>query len=200
MVSSSCACTWLETAINILPLGSFVLENEFNSVESLMQTTGLRALFLPRILLWPLTHTILLTIPSPSTRQASDSDYVPKGFYTNKFRVDMQHNFLKKKTSFEGNVWMKPVQGCRWRNWKRWVMTSDPLQGTSAMWSVKVNHWNDHPFRRGRVNPARKRKPSIERHSGLFKALAFQMLHWIMDDFVSVFYCAFPFCFGCDPI
>jgi hypothetical protein len=27
-----------------------VLRNEFNSVESLMQTTGLRALFLPRIL------------------------------------------------------------------------------------------------------------------------------------------------------
>ena len=36
----------------------------FNSIESLMQTTGLRALFLSWTFLWPLTHTILLTIPS----------------------------------------------------------------------------------------------------------------------------------------
>ena len=107
-------------------------------------------------LFWPLTHETLLfndPEPSSSTGRASEPDWVLGAFTPTNLQSTCNTIFREESLCFFPFFYFPPffkkrsVGGGVKRNWKRWVTTSDPLRGcTSSMWSVGLNHWNDHPF------------------------------------------------------
>lgn len=177
---SLCLSVWLQTAINNVPPLCVEERVQFRWITDANDWLAC-AISSSNSSRWPLTHTRLaLTIPRPRPLDGLPTLTMSRRVlhqqiwsrHATQFFLWWKNNKKKDQFSFFLFLFLKKEEErkglCRWRNWKRWVMTSDPLRvHATVFWmrSVKLNHWNHHPFRRGRVNPADARagrKPSIE--------------------------------------